>query len=347
MVLANGEVVNANSQENQELHRALKGGSNNFGIVTRFTMKAFAQTEFWGGMIYGSNLANEAGSMRWFERFANSSSPSWDPYSMTMFSLLSYLGVSGSGCLATHAKPSMMKMADRAPVVFAPFYRSATLTPVGKTTPLSVARANANRQANGARSIWATITHKNSASYMKALQSIANSKATTGMVSINLVSQPLWAIPRAKSFRATGGNVLGLEDSNDDLVIALAMVSWNTAALDSMGRNAAKGFVDAAQSKAKSMRVYSRYIYTNYAADFQDPMAGYGEKSLAFLREVSRKYDPQGTFQKQVPGGFKLWRSSSMFSSARGRVSGRSDESTLVSGEPGQWEALDESTMQQ
>jgi len=102
VVLANGVIVNANANENRDLHRALKGGVNNFGIVTQFTVKAFPQTEFWGGMIYGANIANEAGSIRWFERFANSSSSSWDPHAMTMFSLLSYVRVSRSGCLATH-----------------------------------------------------------------------------------------------------------------------------------------------------------------------------------------------------------------------------------------------------
>jgi hypothetical protein len=33
---------------------------------------------------------------------------------------------------------------------------------------------------------------------------------------------------------------------------------------------------------------------------------GYGAANVAFLRDVSRKYDPLGVFQKLVPGGFKL-----------------------------------------
>jgi len=150
-----------------------------------------------------------------------------------------------------------MKTMDRAPASFAPFCKSVAIKTTGKSTPLAVAQGNAYRQANGGRSIWATITHKNSASYMRGLQAIADSKASA-LISISLVSQPLWAVSRTRSFKANGGNVLGLEDTNDDLVIALAMVSWSTSALDSMGRNAAKSFVDAAQSKAKSMRVYNR-----------------------------------------------------------------------------------------
>lgn len=50
IVLASGEVVNANAKENEDLWKALKGGSGNFGIVTRFDMKAFAASPIWGGM---------------------------------------------------------------------------------------------------------------------------------------------------------------------------------------------------------------------------------------------------------------------------------------------------------
>jgi FAD/FMN-containing dehydrogenase len=40
VVLANGTIINANQTANADLWRALKGGSNNFGIVTRFDMEA-------------------------------------------------------------------------------------------------------------------------------------------------------------------------------------------------------------------------------------------------------------------------------------------------------------------
>lgn len=52
MVLASGEIVQANSKERSDLWYALKGGSNNFGIVTRFDMRTFRQGPFWGGLTY-------------------------------------------------------------------------------------------------------------------------------------------------------------------------------------------------------------------------------------------------------------------------------------------------------
>jgi FAD/FMN-containing dehydrogenase len=52
VVLASGEVVNANEKENADLFRALRGGGNNFGVVTRFDLRTFKQGPFWGGAVF-------------------------------------------------------------------------------------------------------------------------------------------------------------------------------------------------------------------------------------------------------------------------------------------------------
>lgn len=50
IVLGTGEIVNANVGENADLWTALKGGSGNFGIVTRFDMYTFPAHDIWGGL---------------------------------------------------------------------------------------------------------------------------------------------------------------------------------------------------------------------------------------------------------------------------------------------------------
>lgn len=52
IVLANGEIVNVNATSSPDLWLALKGGSNNFGVVTRFDVRSFEQGRMWGGSIY-------------------------------------------------------------------------------------------------------------------------------------------------------------------------------------------------------------------------------------------------------------------------------------------------------
>lgn len=51
VVLASGEVVYASASSHSDLWLALKGGSNNFGIITRFDIATFPQTEMLGGIV--------------------------------------------------------------------------------------------------------------------------------------------------------------------------------------------------------------------------------------------------------------------------------------------------------
>lgn len=59
VVLADGSVVNANNEENADLWRALKGGMNNFGIVTRFDMEAMPSLKMYYNVWFvGSEHSN-------------------------------------------------------------------------------------------------------------------------------------------------------------------------------------------------------------------------------------------------------------------------------------------------
>jgi hypothetical protein len=51
VVLSNGTIVTASADENPDLFTALKGGGNNFGIVTSYTLQTYRQ-----GDVYGGNL---------------------------------------------------------------------------------------------------------------------------------------------------------------------------------------------------------------------------------------------------------------------------------------------------
>ena len=49
IVLGNGTITNANAAQNPDLFKALKGGSGNLGLVTRFDFIAFRSGPLWGG----------------------------------------------------------------------------------------------------------------------------------------------------------------------------------------------------------------------------------------------------------------------------------------------------------
>ncbi|TFL01165.1 FAD-binding domain-containing protein [Pterulicium gracile] len=51
LVLPNGDLTEVTEEDQPDLFFALKGGGNNFGIVTRFTMRTYPQGPMWGGQL--------------------------------------------------------------------------------------------------------------------------------------------------------------------------------------------------------------------------------------------------------------------------------------------------------
>ncbi|KAK7032233.1 hypothetical protein VNI00_013191 [Paramarasmius palmivorus] len=59
LVLPNGTFIEVKEQSSPDLFFALKGGFNNFGIVTSFTLNVFPQTDVWGGtVVYPLNASD-------------------------------------------------------------------------------------------------------------------------------------------------------------------------------------------------------------------------------------------------------------------------------------------------
>jgi FAD/FMN-containing dehydrogenase len=53
--LANGTIIEANKDAHADLFKALKGGSGNFGIVTRYDLKIIEDDKLWGGIVTYDN----------------------------------------------------------------------------------------------------------------------------------------------------------------------------------------------------------------------------------------------------------------------------------------------------
>jgi FAD/FMN-containing dehydrogenase len=68
MVLANGRLVTANEEENEDLFWALRGGGGNFGVVTSFLFQAHpVKTVYGGPIIWPIDQAEQI--MRWYQDF--------------------------------------------------------------------------------------------------------------------------------------------------------------------------------------------------------------------------------------------------------------------------------------
>jgi hypothetical protein len=89
-------------------------------------------------------------------------------------------------------------------------------------------------------------------------------------------------------------------------IVILVAALWSNSTANDLVEKKAGQAVDNIAALAESMGLLHEFQYLNYADPSQNPIGSYGPENVHNLRKASRKYDPKGVFQRQVPGGFKL-----------------------------------------
>ncbi|KAK6219336.1 hypothetical protein LQW54_002324 [Pestalotiopsis sp. IQ-011] len=299
IVLADGTVTNANESVNPDLFRVLKGGSNNFGIVTRFDMVTFPAHDVYDGIITLPMTAEDA-VIDAFIDFTKqlhlvpdahiiamwSSVPQRDidflngvtrdpnqPPDLTMVSTINMIMTQLDG---VENSPSLQKFID------IPNRISSTMNHG------SVAKKVAGvLMASNGDNIWFSLVYtldkrileKSSQIYRKIVFYLGN-RAPGCVVHMFLLPLPT---AYGQHSLARGGNMLGLERLKDD-----------------------SDAVQDLESYAKEVRGDVDFRYLNYCDGSQDPLAGYGAENIRKMKDAAAKYDPNGVFQTRVPGGFKI-----------------------------------------
>lgn len=85
------------------------------------------------------------------------------------------------------------------------------------------------------------------------------------------------------------------------------MLLWIRTADNDRVEKTIQRVMDDIKDTAKKQGLWNKFLYLNSAGQWQDVISSYGKKNVN-LKEVSKKYDPDGLFQKAVPGGYKLPR---------------------------------------
>ena len=104
-----------------------------------------------------------------------------------------------------------------------------------------------------------------------------------------------------------GPNVLGLDQDHGGLVVVGVAVGWTNESDDALVTQVAQQIIAEIDEQAKELGEFFDFIYLNYAMNWQNVIGSYGAENVATLQKVSKKYDPNGVFQKGVPGGYKLF----------------------------------------
>ncbi|KAI1318235.1 FAD-binding domain-containing protein [Xylariaceae sp. FL0255] len=300
VALASGELVNANKNQNPDLWRALKGGGNNFGVVTRFDIATFPQ----GDISVTRTMHDVSHREAVFDIFTSiTSSSDLDPYAS--FSVAMYFSsLSKQWRIANEA---VYTKPVASPAIYSKLMEIPSLTSSQKITKLSdYANSTPIPQTYW---LYASATFTPSTSFMMETFQIWDDtfspvEATGGVT---------WfchfeAVPKIMTSYAekTGGNVLGVSPQNGNGVVILISAFWTDPAAVETVEAAGKTALAKVQSAAKAKGLGWDLQYSNYADASQDVIKSYGAENVGFLKQVSKKYDPNQIFQKKVPGGFKL-----------------------------------------
>jgi len=301
VVLANGKIANVNQKSYPDLYFALRGGGNNFGIVTRLDLETFAQGDLWGGMsVYPAEAQDSIYTA--LNNFANNA-PS-DPDAALIVAFVYAFGQYFFSNDYEYANPVVN------PPIFHEFTSIPSIRSTLRITNLTdlTTELNASNPSGYRQTYW-TATFKSSPVLSNHINGLfvheVNGIKDAEAILPALVLQPITK-PMISHFSKRGGNALGISESDGPLILLNIAISWSSKNDDERIIAAAKRIVDGSVAAAKEMGLDYKYLYQNYAALSQDVFAGYGVANQQRLRHVSRKYDPEQVFLKLQPGYFKL-----------------------------------------
>lgn len=161
---------------------------------------------------------------------------------------------------------------------------------------------------------WFTLTFKNDPRVVKKAAELHKSYVEEMLKIVppkDLVTQSLFQpIPAlfTEHSVAAGGNVLGLDQMEGNHLQWLSANAVKTAEFEAIVHRRASTMKTQLEEYAASIGALVPWQYVNYADPSQNPLKSYGKKNIEFLKEVSKKYDPTGVFQKMVPSGFRLYK---------------------------------------
>jgi hypothetical protein len=302
VVLASGEIVQANAKSNSDLYRALKGGTNNFGVVTQIQLPAFQQGNMWGGALF---LAATAYVEIVDKLYTFASSADSDPNAH----LIAARVYSPAGALSVvnvyYAKPTPN------PPSLAPFtaIQPQLAQTLREDSLLGFASEQSAFSTNGDRQLFFTTTIKLDKQLLLDLSELFNkaieSIKTIPGLTLSMVFQPLTKHMLQQS-ALKGPNVLGLLPERGPLLITLLNCVHANAADDTKVITAVTRLLSQIEALAEQRGLGERYKFLNYAYKSENPIESYGPENVKFLQATSKRFDPSGFFQTKVPGGFKL-----------------------------------------
>lgn len=310
VVVASGEILNANAQENSDLWVALRGGGNNFGIVTRFDVRTFRQGPMYAGMVFYYKRS-------WPDQMAalvkelTSPNPSVETHPMLSLGFARIFG-NGDDVLCLNQVYYTQPVED--PPVLAPFThvqpQRAEMNTMKIQTLVQAATEQSGAGQSMIRCLYMNICVKADIDTLVSggdiwCEELEPVKDAAGLM-CSYALQP-YPVSQLEKTGPAGGNVLGLDPKDGPVVNVLLLSYWQSKDDDERVINFMQKALKRIEQNADARGRLVPFIYWNYAYSHQNALQSYGEENVRKLQEASKKYDLNGIFQTACPGGFKLF----------------------------------------
>lgn len=298
VVLADGKLTSVNSTHHPDLFRALKGGGNNFGLVTRIDLATISYTQILGGGL-ANNISDRNAVFQAFTNIAGSAD--YDAHA----SIVTGLVFNSSAKSWVLSSTPAYTLPDLTPPVYQELFAVPNISDTLHLTNLSTfATETATPPLNW---LFYTGTYGVSASLLEQVFGIANETVydfdVEPWVLWDMAFEPL---PTKFLAHSAGNDSLGTSPEDGNGVILLLSALWPDSASNEVVHAKATELMSKVNGAASDMGLLKRFVYTNYADWSQHPLESYGEDEVRFMQRTATKYDPRGVFQTRVPGGFKL-----------------------------------------
>ncbi|KAH7072584.1 hypothetical protein FB567DRAFT_206280 [Paraphoma chrysanthemicola] len=303
IVVASGDVVHANATSNSDLWTALKGGSGNFGIVTRFDMHAFPAQDVWGGIRVATRQEGDKLARSMVDFTNNVEKNPEDAYI-----LIYTYGPDSPDILVPHA------VIDTSGVANASAFSEIQKIPVivNDVKERSVANLVDSYLGPGNQQvIWFSLTFRNDVEVIKKAADMHDELVDElkvlmpGDFTTQCLFQPMPTVFAQRSVER-GGNVLGLDKVKENALLWLLTGSTKTPEQHAIMRDKLDSFAATLKEFAHAKNLNVDWQYLNYVDQTQNPLKSYGEDNVEFIRKVAAKYDPSAMFQKKVVSGWKI-----------------------------------------
>ncbi|KAF2834220.1 FAD-binding domain-containing protein [Patellaria atrata CBS 101060] len=302
VLLADGRIVNANTSSNVELFRALKGGGNNFGIVTHFTLRTFPQDFVWGGIRAYSydQLPAILSAVAEYQ-----STPNKDLNANLMIQVPVTNASIGIILNMVYLNPTANPPAFRAFENLSSFADTVSIRSFEDFMADSLLLSTVDYPRWDFRT---TTFLLNASLYTEVFELLANAHELTTLSNISSGTLVVGIQPIAETAvlqgDVRGGNSLGLS-SRPQIWLSLN-TGWRKSEDDVAVYGVSRDLAKKVEQLTRPSGHYHRYIFMNDASWDQEVIQHYGDHNVARMRAVQAKYDPDRVFQDLVRGGWKL-----------------------------------------